>query len=119
MDTYTLICTPKQEDRVTVLHLSGYLNDQTVRGFEEIVEGLPQDCTWIVLDAAEAIHISSIGFGSLLSLTADLRDRDGDLRIANLNPSLERVLSLAFAGFFQTFSSTRDAVASYHAVPAN
>jgi len=119
MDTYTLICTPKQEDQVTVLHLSGFLNDQTVRGFEEIVEALPRDSAWIVLDAAEAIHISSIGFGALLSLTADLRDRDGDLRIANLNPSLERVLTLAFAGFFQTFSSTRDAIASYHAVPAN
>lgn len=119
MDSYTLICTPQREDRVTVLHLSGYLNDQTVRGFEEVVEGLEDEATWLVLDAAEAIHISSIGFGALLSLTAELRERNGDLRIANLNPSLQRVLSLAFAGFFQTFPSTRDAIASYHAVPAN
>ena len=118
MDTYSLICTPRREDSVTVLHLSGYLNDQTVRGFEEIVESLPDGSTQLVLDAAEAIHISSIGFGAILSLAAELRDRGGDLRIANLNPSLQRVLTLAFAGFFQTFSSTRDAVASYHAVSA-
>lgn len=118
MESYTLICTPLLEDQVTILHLSGYLNDQTVRGFEEIVEALPQDCPLVVLDASEAIHISSIGFGAILSLTADLRERNGDLRIANLNPSLQRVLSLAFAGFFQTFSSTRDAIASYHAVSA-
>ncbi len=119
MDSYTLICTPMREDQVTILHLSGFLNDQTVRGFEEIVDTLPEESSWVVLDAAEAIHISSIGFGAILSLTADLREHNGDLRIANLNPSLERVLTLAFAGFFQTFRSTRDAIASYHAVPAN
>jgi len=118
MESYTLICTPLREDSVTVLHLSGYLNDQTVRGFEEVVEALPHDSPQVVLDASEAIHISSIGFGAILSLASDLRERNGDLRIANLNPSLQRVLTLAFAGFFQTFSSTREAIASYHAVTA-
>lgn len=119
MDSYTLTCTPVVEDTIHVLHLSGYLNDQTVQEFEAIVESLPNGNPFLVVDAAEAIHISSIGFGALLSLTAELREQDGDLRIANLNPSLQRVLTLAFAGFFQTFPSTREAIASYRTVPAN
>lgn len=119
MESYTLTCTPVVEDAIHVLRLSGYLNDQTVQDFEATVEDLPQANPFVVVDAAEAIHISSIGFGALLALTSELRARNGDLRIANLNPSLQRVLTLAFAGFFQTFASTREAIASYHAVSAN
>lgn len=119
MDQYTLICTPRYEPPVTIIQLAGYLNDQTVHGFEEIAASLPADSPYLVLDAAEAVHISSIGFGAILSLTSELRERNGDLRIANLNPSLQRVLTLAFAGFFQLFPSTREAIASYHPVPAN
>ncbi|GEM_PF-1772952 len=119
MERYDLVCTPLREDSVMVLHLSGYLNDQTVQGFEEAFDGFRETSPFVVLDASEAHHISSIGFGALLAATVDLRDRSGDLRIANLPPSLQRVLTLAFADFFQTFSSTRDAIASYYAVPAN
>lgn len=119
MDSYTLICTPQREEDVVVLRLSGYLNDQTVQGFEAVVESLPDAPCRVVVDAADAIHISSIGFGALLAITADLRARQGDLRIANLNASLQRVMSLAFAGFFQTFTSTRDALDSYRALTAS
>lgn len=118
METYRLDCTPLCQDGVTILRLAGFLNDQTVQAFEGITENLPAESPQVVLEASETRHISSIGFGAVLFLTAQLRERGGDLRIAGLSPALERVMRLAFADYFQTFPSVREAIESYHTVSA-
>ncbi len=118
MTNYHLTCTWEDSDGVVIMRPMGFLNDQTERGFEQIITEIGATCPRIVLDAAELAHVSSIGFGTLLAITAELRRRGGDVRLAGLNASLSRALTLAFGPYFQLFTSPDEAVRSFGAVAA-
>lgn len=118
MTNYHLTCSWENVDGIVIMRPMGYLNDQTERGFEQVVTEVGQECPRIVLDAAELVHVSSIGFGTLLAIAAEVRRQDGDIRIAGLNPSLTRALTLAFGPYFQLFATSDEAVRSFGAVAA-
>lgn len=118
MTNYHLTCTWEDVDGVVIMRPMGYLNDQTERGFEQIVAEVGAASPRIVLDASELVHVSSIGFGTLLALAADLRRHGGDMRLSGLNPSLTRALTLAFGPYFQLFATPDEAVRSFGAVAA-
>lgn len=68
----------------------------------------------LVADFARVNYTSSAGLRSLLGAVNDSRRKGGDLRIAGLQPQVERVLSLAgFTGIIQIFADVEAAVASY------
>lgn len=116
MTNYHLTCAWEDVDGVVIMRPMGYLNDQTERGFEEVVTEVGEACSRLVLDASELVHVSSIGFGTLLAISAELRRQGGDLRIAGLNASLTRALTLAFGPYFQLFATPEEAVRSFGAV---
>lgn len=118
MTNYHLTCSWEEADGVVIMRPMGYLNDQTERGFEQVVTEVGAGCPRIVVDAAELVHVSSIGFGTLLAITAEFRRRNGDLRLAGLNASLTRALTLAFGPYFQLFATPDEAVRSFGAVAA-
>lgn len=118
MASYHLSCTWKVESGVVVMRPEGYLNDQTEREFEGVLREAAQGSQRIVIDAAGLLHVSSIGFGTLLAVASDLRHGQGDLRIAGLNPSLTRALTLVFGPYFRLFETVSDAVRSFDAVAA-
>jgi anti-sigma B factor antagonist len=68
----------------------------------------------LVADFSSVNYTSSAGLRSLLGALNDSRRKGGDLRIAGLQPQVERVLALAgFTGILQTFADVQSAVASY------
>lgn len=118
MTNYHLTCSWEDADGVVIMRPMGYLNDQTERGFEQVVTEVGAECPRIVLDASELVHVSSIGFGTMLALAAEMRRLGGDVRLSGLNPSLTRALTLAFGPFFQLFETPDAAVRSFGAVAA-
>lgn len=118
MTNYHLTCTWEDAEGIVVMRPMGYLNDQTERGFEQVFGEVSAGCHRIVIDAAELVHVSSIGFGTLLAIAADLRRRGGDLRLAGLSAGLSRALTLAFGPYFQLFATPEEAVRSFGAVAA-
>lgn len=119
MASYHLSCTRQDEGGVVVMRPEGYLNDQTEREFEGLMREAAKDSSRLVIDAAGLAHVSSIGFGALLAVASDLRRERGDLRIAGLNPSLTRALTLVFGPYFRLFDSVPEAVRSFDAVTAS
>lgn len=70
----------------------------------------------LVADFSSVNYTSSAGLRSLLGAVNDTRRKGGDLRIAALQPQVERVLALAgFTGIIKIFADVESAVASYRA----
>jgi anti-sigma B factor antagonist len=68
----------------------------------------------LVADFSGVNYTSSAGLRSLLGAVNDSRRQGGDLRIAALQPQVERVLALSgFTAIIQTFADVEAAVASY------
>ena len=119
MANYHLTSTSEEIRGVVVLHLTCYLNDQTEQGFESLIRDVTINSARLIIDASELSHISSIGFGTLLAMTIELRKREGDLRFTQLSPPLKRALTLAFGRFFAIYDSLDDGLQSFDVVAAS
>ena len=70
----------------------------------------------LVADFSSVNYTSSAGLRSLLAAVKDSRRGGGDLRIAGLQPQVERVLAIAgFTSIIRVFPDVDAAVASYRA----
>lgn len=104
-------------DHVTVVSINGSIDslnaDQLTDAF---TEHLRDGRVRLVADFAGVNYTSSAGLRSLLSTVKDSRRQGGDLRIAGVQPGVERVLSLSgFTSIIKTFPDVPLAVASYTA----
>lgn len=70
----------------------------------------------LVADFSSVNYTSSAGLRSLLGAVKESRRGGGDLRIAGLQPQVERVLAIAgFTSIIKVFPDVEAAVASYRA----
>ena len=70
----------------------------------------------LVADFSSVNYTSSAGLRSLLGAVKESRRGGGDLRIAGLQPQVERVLAIAgFTNIVKVFPDVESAVASYGA----
>lgn len=104
-------------DHVTVISISGSIDslnaDQLTDAF---TAHLRDGRVRLVADLAGVHYTSSAGLRSLLSTVKDSRRQGGDLRIAGVQPGVERVLSLSgFTSIIKTYPDVTLAVASYAA----
>lgn len=103
---------------VTVVAIKGSVDslnaDQLTSAFGE---PLSNGRIHLVADFAEVTYTSSAGLRSLLATVKDCRRKGGDLRIAALQPQVERVLSISgFTGIIKVFADLEGAVQSFQAV---
>jgi anti-sigma B factor antagonist len=109
--------TITQRDEVTVVAIRGSVDSlnaqQLTSAFSEpINEGHIQ----LVADFGAVTYTSSAGLRSLLSTVKDCRRLGGDLRIAALQPQVERVLSISgFTSIIKIYSDREGAVESFRA----
>ena len=100
---------------VLVLSITGSVDslnaDQLTSAFAQpIGEGRRH----LVADFAQVNYTSSAGLRSLLITVKECRRAGGDLRIAALQPQVERVLSIAgFTGILKVFGDVPSAIASF------
>lgn len=100
---------------VQVLNLKGQLDAHTFpvlqRQLEALVDG-PEPR--VVLDCAELEYISSAGLGVLKKMTREFRNKKGDIRLAQLPPKIDNVVTLlGFSQVLKTFKGLDEAVQSY------
>ncbi len=70
----------------------------------------------LVADFSEVTYVSSAGLRSLLATVKDCRRHGGDLRIAALQPQVERVLAISgFTNILKVFTGLDSAVDSFQA----
>jgi anti-sigma B factor antagonist len=106
-----------QHDQVVVVSIQGSIDSLNAdRLTEAFTVHLASGAVRLVADFGGVHYTSSAGLRSLLSTVKDSRRKGGDLRIAAVQPEVERVLSLSgFTSIIKTFPSVTLAVASYTA----
>lgn len=106
-----------EQDDITIVSIKGSVDslnaDQLTGAFAvPIGEGRVR----LVADFGFVTYTSSAGLRSLLATVKDCRRRGGDLRIAALQPQVERVLSIAgFTSILKIYGDLQGAVASFEA----
>jgi anti-sigma B factor antagonist len=109
--------TVVQKEPISVLAVAGSVDSLTA---EKLTEALGAQVRTgqvrLVVDFSAVDYTSSAGLRSLLGALKDCRRLGGDLRLAAVQPSVLRVLSLSgFASIIKMFDDAAAAVASYTA----
>jgi anti-sigma B factor antagonist len=102
---------------VTVLAIAGSVDSLTADKLTAALTGhVGAGRVRLVADFSAVDYTSSAGLRSLLGALKDSRRLGGDLRMAAVQPSVLRVLSISgFAGIIKIFDDVPSAVASYGA----
>jgi anti-anti-sigma factor len=87
---------------------------------QEMQRILVTDQPRVVLDFESVTQLDSAGIEVLLNCLADVTQRDGELKLADLSPQAAVILNISRVGrFFEIFPTVADAVESFNVSPAD
>lgn len=93
MDNLTINVMKKQE--ITCFYLVGQLDAHSAPKLEtEIEKHIKQSDYKLLFNLSNLDYISSAGLGVFMSFVQDVRDRDGDIKFAELNEKVNNVMDL-------------------------
>jgi anti-sigma B factor antagonist len=100
---------------VAIIRLFGDLDMEDMVVVKNLISRLLVDgCGQIVLDFERVQHINATGLGILAERQLQVRKRQGDLRVAGLNPYLQNVFELTgIRRAFRTYPSVDAAARSF------
>lgn len=76
-----------------------------------VLDALEGGARRFVIDFSRTGYIDSSGLGVLITLSKEIRAQDGDLRLASLNPDLQRLFELTkLDTFFRICANLREAL---------
>ncbi|MFC1851148.1 STAS domain-containing protein [candidate division CSSED10-310 bacterium] len=104
----------EQVDTV-VLKLKGILNGETAHIFENTLHNYTDKGIYkLIVDFEHLEFLSSSGVGCFIGNIKMIRDKGGDIRFVAVHPKIRRVFQiLEFDGFFHSFESLDEALASF------
>ena len=107
--------TMRSENGIGIVSISGELDSHTApeltRFFNEQVE---EELTNFVADLQGLAYSSSAGIRIFLGLARETRNRKGDLRIASVQPQVDKIFKLSkFDRIVRVFPTVEEAVNSY------
>ncbi len=102
---------------VSIVYLKGYLDAHTAPEFEKALQSLvDEQRVRIVVNLSELAYISSAGLGVFMGFIEDIRNKKGDIKLAEPNEKVYRVFDLlGFPVLYEIFDKEADAVAKYEA----
>jgi anti-sigma B factor antagonist len=100
---------------VQVIEIRGVLDAHTFPYFEEMLMNLLNEGTpFFVLNCEGLDYLSSAGIGVLINVTARVREKRGDLRLAHVQPKIKSIIDImGFSSFVRVFNDERNAVLSF------
>jgi len=105
----------KQVDGVTVLSLKGSIDAVTAPKVTEFIQGhIVKGNIKLVADLSGVDYTSSAGLRVLLGAIKETRAQSGDIRLAGIQPDVQKVLNLSgFTNILKIFDDVEAAVASF------
>ncbi|HDQ46238.1 MAG TPA: anti-sigma factor antagonist [bacterium] len=105
----------KDMDRVSVVSLKGYLDAHTASDFEDVLQKLvDEDRVRIVVNLRDLHYISSAGLGVFMGFIENVRQREGDIKLAEMSEKVYRVFDLlGFPVLYEIFDSEAEAIQKY------
>jgi len=82
-------------DNISVVRVDGVIDTLTATQLEEVLDKLMNRKRFrIILDLAGVDYISSAGWGIFISRIKEVRDNDGDLKLANMVSNVMEIYEL-------------------------
>lgn len=102
---------------VAIVAIAGSVDGLTAETLLSTLQAHVEDGhTRLVVDLAAVEYTSSAGLRALLATVKEARRRGGDLRLAEINPNVRKVLELSgFTTILKIFGAVDEAVASFGA----
>ncbi len=105
------------EDRsdVTMLELNGQLDSVSASQVEKALDDLVDNKqNRIVIDLREVNYISSAGWGIFLGILKEVRNSNGDIKLAGLTDEVMEVFQMLEIGnFLPTYKTIQEAIRSF------
>ena len=105
----------KHEDNISIVAVNGEVDALTTPELARaIVDQIADGNVYLVVDLTGVEFMSSAGLRTLLAAVKESRSQGGDLRIASINPGIDKLLKMSgFHNIAKVFTSNADAVASF------
>ncbi len=105
----------KDVNNVSIVYLKGYLDAHTAPEFEKTLQELvDENRVKIVVNLSELSYISSAGLGVFMGFIEDIRNKKGDIKIAEPSEKVFRVFDLlGFTVLYEIFHKEEEAVSKY------
>jgi anti-sigma B factor antagonist len=105
----------REEDRVSVLELKGYLDAHTAPKLEEALQQLLNTQRYdIVVNCRDLSYISSAGLGVFMAFIEDVRKHEGDIKLTNMSSKVYNVFDLlGFPLLYEIFKDEQEAVGRF------
>lgn len=105
----------EKKGEVTVIAVHGNLDADTVLQFKKAAQKVvDEECWRVVLDFSQLNFIDSMGLGALISLLRRVRTRQGDVKIAGLNPMVRSVFEITRLNrLFEIFPDCQTALTKF------
>lgn len=105
----------QDKDEVSCLYIKGYLDAHTAPKFEESLQILVDEKRYkIVVNFHDLNYISSAGLGVFMEFIEEVRNGDGDIKLANMNTKVFKVFDLlGFPNLYEIFDTEEEAVKKF------
>lgn len=106
----------RDEDKINVLELKGYLDAHTAPKLEETFQDLlDRGNHKIVVNCRDLSYISSAGLGVFMAFVEDLREKHGDIKFSNMSDKVFNVFDLlGFPLLYEIFTEEREAIEKFN-----
>jgi len=97
---------------ISVVRVGGYIEFTASDELDKAIGAIMQQHTYnIIIDLQSVDYISSRGWSIFLSKLKEIRENDGDLKLANMSPNVFEVYKvLEFFWFLKVYDSVEDAI---------
>ncbi|NQT25635.1 STAS domain-containing protein [candidate division KSB1 bacterium] len=101
---------------ISIIKVGGYIDTTTSSELERALEGLLKSGIYrVIIDLQNVDYISSAGWGIFISEIKGIRERDGDLKLANMIPDVYEVFELLeFHYILKAYDSIEAAIQDFN-----
>lgn len=102
-------------DAVTIIELSGYLDAHTAPNLEEAFNvEIEKQRYKIVVDFNQLKYISSAGLGVFMAFIETMRENNGDIKLAAMQPNVFNIFDLlGFPMLYDICNTTDEAITKF------
>lgn len=104
-------------DQISVLYLSGFLDAHTTPTFEDGLQTLIKEGrVKIIVNLKDLDYISSAGLGVFMGFIEVIRENGGDIKLSNLSQKVYKVFDLlGFPALYEIFDKEEEAINKFNA----
>ncbi len=102
-------------EKIIIIKISGFLDVVTANALERTLDSIIKSkCFKIIIDLDEVEYIGSMGWSIFLNKIKDLRNNEGDLKLAKMHTNVFEVYKLLeFFWFLKSFTTVEEAVQDF------